>query len=105
MGPMTTPAVLEPWRCPRCDAARAAEDDFCGRCGARRPMPDAAPASVEVAKQPAGRDGGFPVKRALLLNGIILGAVLLAVLFSSNGRPGTITFQPTAWRSDGTERA
>jgi hypothetical protein len=102
---MTTPAVLEPWRCPRCDADRAAEDDFCGRCGARRPRTEAAPASGEGATQPAGRDGGFPVKRALVLNGIILGAVLLAVVFSSNGRPGTITFQPSAWRCDGTERA
>jgi hypothetical protein len=105
MGSMTTPAALEPWRCPRCDADRAAEDDFCGRCGARRPRAEAAPATVEVAGQPAGRDGGFPVKRALVLNGIILGAVLLAVAFSSNGRPGTIAFQPAEWRCDGTERA
>lgn len=45
------------------------------------------------------------MKRALILNGIILGAVLAAVVFSSNGGPGTITFQPAAWRCDGTERA
>jgi len=45
------------------------------------------------------------VKRALILNGIILGAVLAAVVFSSNGGPGAITFQPAAWRCDGTERA
>jgi hypothetical protein len=102
---MTTPAVLEPWRCPRCDADRAAEDDFCGRCGARRPRPDAAPTAVEAAPQRPERDGGFPVKRALILNGIILGAVLVAVVFGSNGGPGTITFQPAAWRCDGTERA
>jgi hypothetical protein len=108
MGPMTTPAVLDPWRCPRCDAGRAAEDDFCGRCGARRPRPDAAStASVpsEAAPQRPERDGGFPVRRALVLNGIILGAVLVAVVFSSNGGPGTITFDPVAWRCDGTERA
>ena len=105
MGPMTTPAVLEPWRCPRCDADRAAEDDFCGRCGARRPRPDAASAPVEAAPQRPERDGGFPVKRALILNGIVLGAVLAAVVFGSNGGPGTVTFQPAAWRCDGTERA
>jgi hypothetical protein len=105
MGAMTTPAVLEPWRCPRCDADRAAEDDFCGRCGARRPRPDATSASVEAAPQRTERDGGFPVKRALILNGIILVAVLAAVVFSSNGGPGTITFDPVAWRCDGTERA
>jgi hypothetical protein len=102
---MTTPAVLEPWRCLRCDADRAAEDEFCGRCGAPRPRADATPASVEGASDHTGRDGGFPVKRALVLNGIILGAVVLAVVFSSNGRPGTITFQPAAWRCDGTERS
>ena len=105
MGPMTTPAVLEPWRCPRCDADRAAEDDFCGRCGARRPRPDAASPPVEAASQRPERDGGFPVKRALILNGIVLGAVLVAVVFGSNGGPGTVTFQPAAWRCDGTERA
>ena len=102
MGAMTTPAALEPWRCPRCDADRAAEDDFCGRCGARRPRPDPASASVEAAPHRPERDGGFPVKRALILNGIILVAVLAAVVFSSNGGPGTITFQPAAWRCDGT---
>ena len=105
MGAMTTPAVLDPWRCPRCDADRAAEDDFCGRCGARRPGPDTTSASVEAAPHRPERDGGFPVKRALILNGIILVAVLAAVAFSSNGGPGSITFQPAAWRCDGTERA
>ena len=105
MGTMTAPAVLEPWRCPRCDADRAAEDDFCGRCGARRPREDAAAPSVEEAPEPPGRGGGFPVKRALVLNGIILAAVVLAVVFSGNGRPGTITFEPGAWRCDGTERS
>ncbi len=104
MGPMTTPAVLDPWRCPRCDADRAAEDDFCGRCGARRPRSDAPAASVGAAPQRPERDGGFPVKRALILNGIILGAVLAAVVFGSNGGPGAITFQPAAWRCDGSER-
>jgi hypothetical protein len=102
---MTTPAVPEPWRCPRCDAERAAEDDFCGRCGARRPRSAAAPAAVEAATQPAERGGGFPVRRALILNGIILGAVIVALVFGSHGGPGTVTFQPAAWRCDGTERA
>jgi hypothetical protein len=105
MGAMTTPTVPDPWRCPRCDADRAAEDDFCGRCGARRPGLDTGSASVEAAPHRPERDGGFPVKRALILNGIILVAVLAAVAFSSNGGPGGITFQPAAWRCDGTERA
>ncbi len=51
------------------------------------------------------RDGGFPVRRALILNGIILVAVLVAVVFGSNGGPASITFQPTPWRCDGTERS
>jgi hypothetical protein len=110
MGPMTAPADLQPWRCPRCDADRAAVDDFCGRCGARRPRADTVPTGVDGAPGEASggapeRDGRFPVRRALVLNGIILGAVLLAVAFSSNGRPGTIAFQPAEWRCDGTERA
>ena len=33
------------------------------------------------------------MKRALILNGIILVAVLAAVVFSSNGGPGTVTFR------------
>ena len=101
---MTPPTIPEPWRCPRCAAERTADDDFCGRCGARRPRSDAAAASVEGAARRPERDGGFPVKRALILNGIILGAVLAAVVFSSNGGPGTITFQPAAWRCDGSDR-
>ena len=106
MGAMTTPAVLQPWCCPRCDADRAAEDDFCGRCGARRPRTDTTPAAVEgVPEGTPGRGSGFPVKRALILNGIVLGAVLVAVALGSNGGPGTVTFQPAAWRCDGTERA
>jgi hypothetical protein len=110
MGPMTTPAVPDRWRCPRCDADRAAEDDYCGRCGARRLRADTTPPAVEGASgaAPGGapdHGGGFPVKRALILNGIILAAVLAAVVFGSNGGPGTITFQPAAWRCDGTERA
>jgi hypothetical protein len=97
-----------PWRCPRCDADRAAEDTFCGRCGARRPL---APA-VDTGDGSGGADAAgrvrparIPVRRALALNGVVIAAVLAAVLLGSNGGPGTIRFEPAAWRCDGTERA
>ena len=101
--PTGIPPPARPWRCPRCEAARAAEDDFCGRCGARRPAeairdPDAAPGE-------AAANGGFPIVRALALNGIILGAVVVALLLGrSGGGPTTITFEPTTWRCDGSAR-
>jgi hypothetical protein len=44
------------------------------------------------------------VARALVLNGVILGAVVLAVVFGSGGRPTAIAFDPATWRCDGSER-
>jgi hypothetical protein len=94
------------WRCPRCDADRAPEDDFCGRCGARRPGPQPAADGEPGGTAPArDRPAGFPVRRALILNGIIVAAVVLAVLLGGNGGPGAVRFEPAAWRCDGTERA
>jgi hypothetical protein len=104
---VTTPSLLEPWRCSRCEADRAADDDFCGRCGARRPKPVTEAAVPAGAESPAAnaRKGSFPVARALILNGLILGAVLIAVVFGRGGGPTKIVFEPSAWRCDGTERA
>jgi hypothetical protein len=55
---------------------------------------------------PPARSPGFPLKRALILNGILVGAVVGLVLV---GRSPTgsamITFEPGTWRCDGTERA
>jgi hypothetical protein len=102
--PTGTLPPARPWRCPRCEAARAAEDDFCGRCGARRP-PEAVRDPDAAADDAAAAKGGFPVVRALALNGIVLGAVVVAlVLGRSGGGPTTITFEPTSWRCDGSAR-
>ncbi len=109
---MTTPiggSFASSWRCPRCDADRVAEDDFCGRCGCRRPVPvadEAAPAGASPAETAAtAGKGGFPIARALALNGIILGAVLVAFLLGRGGDgPTTIAFEPTLWRCDGSGR-
>jgi hypothetical protein len=90
-----------PWTCPRCDSERAAEDDFCGRCGAPRPTLTPAGGETPGARQ---RDG-FPVARALILNGVIVVAVVLAVVLGGNGGPGIVRFEPATWRCDGTERA
>ncbi|HYO43457.1 MAG TPA: hypothetical protein VES19_09705 [Candidatus Limnocylindrales bacterium] len=99
---ITPPDVLRaasPWRCPGCEAERAAEDDFCGRCGTRRPV-------AEPTGDAAAATGRFPLVRALALNGVILGAVLLAfVLGRGDGGPTTIAFEPTLWRCDGSDRA
>lgn len=94
------PATASPWTCPRCGSARAGDDQFCGRCGQHRRVPPAGPA-------PAGaqRRDGVPVVRALILNGVIVAAVILAVVMGSNGGPATIRFEPATWRCDGTERA
>ena len=92
-----------PWTCRRCGAERVAEDDFCGRCGARRTSSTAWPATGEAPGTRA-RDG-FPVARALILNGVIVVAVVIAVILGGNGGPGVIRFEPTTWRCDGTERA
>jgi hypothetical protein len=100
---MTTPTegTGAPWRCRRCDADRAGEDDFCGRCGARRPVQ--VPVEPSAAEAPA--KGGFPIVRALALNGIILGAVLVAFLLGRGGEgPGTIAVEPGLWRCDGSPR-
>jgi hypothetical protein len=52
------------------------------------------------------RDGSsFPVARALILNGVIVAAVILAVVLGGNGGPGVIRFEPATWRCDGSERA
>ena len=101
---MTTPTMPEPWRCPRCDAERSAEDDFCGRCGARRPK--VAPAG-DGADLPAAPDKGhLLLVRALVLNGIIVVAVIVAVFLGTrDGGPATVTFEPATWRCDGTQRA
>jgi hypothetical protein len=53
----------------------------------------------------AQKRDGFPVARALILNGVIVGAVILAVVLGGNGGPGVIRFEPATWRCDGTERA
>jgi hypothetical protein len=102
---MTTPmpdAAPGPWRCPRCEADRAAEDGFCGRCGAPRPL--AAPGTAEAGTD-KDHKGQFPLARALALNGIILAAVLVAFLLGrSNGAPTSIAFEPRSWRCDGSER-
>lgn len=105
---MTTPtggSSATSWRCPRCDADRAAEDDFCGRCGCRRPVSatEASPTGSSPAATPAR--GGFPIARALALNGIILGAVLVAFLLGrGDDGPTSIAFEPTLWRCDGSGR-
>jgi hypothetical protein len=44
------------------------------------------------------------VARALILNGVILGAVALAVVFGSGGGPAAIAFDPVPWRCDGSAR-
>lgn len=97
-----------PWTCLRCDAERAAEDVFCGRCGARRTSSAAgasAAVPTEVEAPGARKRDGFPVARALILNGVIVVAVILAVILGGNGGPGVIRFEPATWRCDGTERA
>lgn len=107
-GPLPGPApVPGSWRCPRCDADRAAEDAFCGRCGARRPSAQVPVTTGDLATDGAtGRPAPFPVRRALILNGIILVAVVAAVVLGSGGgSPGAVRFEPAAWRCDGTERA
>ncbi len=63
----------------------------------------AVPAGAEPPAADA-RKGNFPVTRALILNGLILGAVLIAVAFGRGGGPMKIVFEPSAWRCDGTER-
>lgn len=100
MGAMTSSPTSGPWRCPRCGSERDAADAFCGRCATRRPA--AAAAAVGVEK---GRSSNFPVRRALILNGIILSTVVVAVLFSRNEGPGAIVFEPGRWLCDGSERA
>lgn len=110
---MTPPTTATSWRCPRCDADRAGADTFCGRCGARRPRQEASadqarsiaglPLGVETTP-PEDRPRSFPVRRALILNGVILGAVLLAVIFGRGGGPTAIAFEPPTWRCDGLER-
>lgn len=109
---MTTPEEGPPvdaWRCPRCDAERAPEDDFCGRCGARRPDPvgsEGAGSPADAAPDEPAAKGRFPVMRALALNGIILGTVAVALLLGRGGDgPTAITFAPGLWRCDGTERS
>ncbi len=42
--------------------------------------------------------------RALILNGVIVAAVVIAVVLGGNGGPGVIRFEPAIWRCDGTER-
>lgn len=85
-----------PWQCPGCGSARAAEDGFCARCGTRRPETEP---EGHLAKR------GFPVLRALVLNGIIIGVVLVALVFGRpGGGPTVITFEPAAWRCDGSAR-
>ena len=54
---------------------------------------------------PEDRSRGFPVARALVLNGLLLGAVVLAVVLGSGGGPTAIAFDPAVWRCDGSERA
>jgi hypothetical protein len=104
--PAATEPAVGPWRCPRCDADRAAEDTFCGRCGARRAAATTPGTGHEPGADGAARDrpAAFPIRRALILNGIIVAAVVLAVVFSGNGGPGMILFEPATWRCDGTER-
>ncbi len=104
MGAMPPSAAPGPWRCPRCGSDRDAADAFCGQCATRRPTSTGPDAEVG-ADTTAGRPAGFPVRRALILNGIVLGAVLIAVMFSRDAGPGTIAFVPASWRCDGTERA
>jgi hypothetical protein len=99
--PLGTSPETGPWRCARCDADRAADDTFCGRCGSRRPVDTGAatPASRERWQR-------FPIVRALALNGVIVGAVVLAIaLGRGNGGPSTIAFEPATWRCDGSDRA
>jgi hypothetical protein len=98
--PTHAPASPDPagcWTCPGCGADRAADDAFCGRCGARRLSP-AAGGSV------AAPGHGSSVRRALVLNGVVVGAVLLAVALGANGGPASISFEPATWRCDGTPR-
>jgi hypothetical protein len=102
--------AADPWRCARCAADRAADDEFCGRCGAPRPDPRPAarpdPQSDQPAPGAAADKGRFPVGRALILNGVLVGAVLLALLLGrSGGGPTTIAFEPALWACDGSERA
>ena len=95
-------AAPGPWRCPRCGADRAAEDSFCGRCGAPRPVVADGPTEDKPGE---GVKGHLPLARALALNGLILAAVLVAFLLGrSNGGPTTIAFEPRSWRCDGSER-
>lgn len=82
---------------------RAAADDFCGRCGGRRT--GSAPTPAAAAGPGVDRRDGFPVARALILNGVIVVAVVLAVVLGANGGPGVVRFEPPTWRCDGTERA
>ncbi len=96
--PSPTPG---PWRCPQCGSDRDAADTFCGRCATRRPTNRDVVAGPET---PAERPAGFPLRRALILNGIVIGVVVIAVLFSGSGGPGPIGFEPSRWRCDGTER-
>ncbi len=94
------PSPAGPWACPRCGSERTAGDDYCGRCGARRAITLSTPDQTSRA---AKRDG-FPVARALILNGVILVAVILAVVLGGNGGPGVIGFEPSIWRCNGSER-
>ncbi len=96
-----------PWRCPVCGSQRTADDDFCGRCGSPRPVPDETGTGSQESVPPEdAAKGRFPVMRALVLNGIVIGAVILVFLLGRrDGGPTTVTFVPGLWRCDGTERA
>jgi hypothetical protein len=124
----TAPSIPSgPWRCPGCGSDRDAVDAFCGRCATPRPpggslpvdqspqagapaqshhdaQADAHPSALGGAERE--RSSSFPLRRALILNGIVIGAVVGIVLLSRSpaGSP-VITFEPLTWRCDGTERA
>jgi hypothetical protein len=115
--------VSEPWTCPGCGDERAAADDFCGRCGRPRPRSEAVQwarepgsggleadpdveerrsadllAEEQAAEQAARRDRSLTIRRALVLNVVLVVAVVGAVLFGRGAGPAAIDFDPASWR-------
>jgi hypothetical protein len=93
------------WICATCGSARPASDLFCGVCGAAS-RPASATRSLGKDPTPPARPATSPLLRSVALGAVLLISVFVAVLVGGGKAqgPGAVTFEPTAWRCDGSER-